>query len=180
LGDSAITKRVYERFQRADNMTEREAALQMLVDLPGAERDQALATFYEDWKDDALVLDKWFTAQAISRAPNTVERVIELSTHRDFDLGNPNRIRSLIGAFASGNPVAFHRADGRGYDFVADVALELQGRNPQVASRLVSAFNPWRRYDGARQARMKGQLERIAGEKSLSKDVYEIVTRALA
>jgi aminopeptidase N len=180
LGDRAWTARIYERFQSADNMTEREAALQMLVDLPGEERDAALTTFYADWKDDALVLDKWFTAQAVSRAPGTVDLVIELSKHADFDLGNPNRIRALVGAFASGNPVAFHQADGRGYDFLADIALELQARNPQVASRLVSFFNPWRRHDPARQARMKGQLERIAGEKSLSKDVYEIVTRALA
>jgi aminopeptidase N len=180
LGDPTWTALIYERFRTADNMTEREAALQMLVDLPGAERDAALSAFYDDWKDDALVLDKWFTAQAISRAPDTVDRVIELSKHRDFDLGNPNRIRALIGAFASGNPVAFHQVDGRGYDFLADIVLELQARNPQVASRLVSLFNPWRRYDPGRQARMKGQLERIAGEKSLSKDVYEIVTRALA
>jgi aminopeptidase N len=160
-------------------MTERQAALALLVDLPGPARDDALSSFYEAWHDDPLVLDKWFRVQALSVLPDTFERVEALSRHADFTFANPNRVRALIGAFAGGNQVRFHGADGRGYRFLADAVLKLDAINPQVAARLVGSFNQWRRFDAARRALMQTQLERIAEQVGLSKDVYEIVGRAL-
>jgi aminopeptidase N len=117
--------------------------------------------------------------QALSVLPDTCERVEALSRHPDFTFGNPNRVRALVGAFAAGNQVRFHGADGRGYRFLADAVLKLDATNPQVAARLVGSFNQWRRFDSGRSALMRAQLERIAEQVGLSKDVYEIVGRAL-
>ena len=129
---------------------------------------------------DPLVIDKWFAIQAGSSRSDTLDRVRALTEHDDFNLGNPNRVRSLIGAFCSGNQVRFHASSGQGYVFLADYVLALNDSNPQVASRMVSVFNDWRRYDTDRQALMQAQLERIASSGSLSNDVYEIVNRALS
>jgi aminopeptidase N len=126
------------------------------------------------------VLDKWFSVQALTRLPDAVEKVLALSQHADFSLKNPNRLRSLIATFCSANPVHFNRADAAGYRFLADSVIELDPMNPQVSARLVSLFNQWRRFDPDRQALMKAQLERIAAQPGLSKDVFEIVGRALA
>jgi aminopeptidase N len=167
------------QYGSADNMTDAAAALSLLVDTTGVERDRALEDFYDRWKHDPLVIDKWFTFQAMSRAPDTVERVIALQEHPAFRLDNPNRVRSLVASFCAGNAVHFHRLDGAGYDLLAETVLELDGRNPQLAARLVSTFNQWRRYDAQRQALMGARLERIAERKNLSKDVFEIVGRAL-
>jgi aminopeptidase N len=127
-----------------------------------------------------LVLDKWFAVQAGSSRTDTLDRVRELAEHPDFNLANPNRVRSLVGAFCSGNQVRFHGSSGEGYVFLADYVLALNDSNPQVASRMVSIFNDWRRYDTNRQDSMQAQLERIASSASLSNDVYEIVHRALS
>jgi aminopeptidase N len=156
-----------------------QAALALLVDLPGLERDAALSSFYEVWHDDPLILDKWFRVQALSVLPDTFERVEALSRHADFTFANPNRVRALIGAFAGGNQVRFHGADGRGYRFLARAVLELDASNPQIAARLVGLFNQWRRFDAGRGALMETQLQHIAEQPGLSKDVYEIVGRAL-
>jgi aminopeptidase N len=177
--DPEWTARIAAQYDGADNMTDRQAALQILAELPGPERERALADFHERWRDDPLVLDKWFTVQALSTAADTLDRVEALSRHPDFTLANPNRVRALVGAFASGNPVRFHSADGRGYEFLADTVMALDGRNPMVASRLVQALNDWRRYDASRQAHMRAQLDRIRSRRGLSKDVYEVVERAL-
>jgi aminopeptidase N len=179
LGESEWTERIARQFERADNMTERQTALELLVDLPGPERDAALSQFYETWRGDPLMLDKWFNVQALSVLPDTCDRVVALARHPDFTLGNPNRVRALVGAFTAGNQVRFHGADGRGYRFLADVVLQLDAPNPQVAARLVGGFNQWRRFDPGRGALMRAQLERIAERVGLSKDVYEIVSRAL-
>jgi len=125
------------------------------------------------------VLDKWFRMQAMSNAPDVFERVVALSQHRDFNLANPNRARSLLYAFAAGNPTGFHRPDGAAYRFVADMIVELDRINPQVASRVVASFNQWQRYEAGRSALMKAELERIASTPTISKDVGEIVERAL-
>ena len=161
-------------------MTERQAALVLLVDCPGPERAAALDAFYRTWRNDPLVLDKWFGVQALSALPDTALRVEELSRHPDFSLGNPNRARALVGSFAAGNAVRFHGDDGRGYEFLADVVLELDPRNPQLASSMVSMFSQWRRYDAGRGQLMEVQLERIASQQALSKDVYEMVARMLS
>jgi aminopeptidase N len=108
-----------------------------------------------------------------------LERVLELSRHSDFSLKNPNRLRSLVGSFCSANQLHFHRADGAGYRFLADIVIQLDPLNPQVAARMVSLFNQWKRFDAGRQALMKAELQRVGACQSLSKDVYEIVGRAL-
>ena len=167
------------QYDAADNMTDSAAALSLLVDFEGDARDRALAHFYERWQHDPLVVDKWFTVQAMSRAADTVERVQALQAHPAFGLDNPNRVRSLIASFCAGNAVHFHRLDGAGYDLLAETVLELDGRNPQLAARLVSVFNQWKRYDAQRQALMGARLKRIADKPGLSKDVFEIVGRAL-
>ena len=145
----------------------------------GSCSEEAIGAFYARWRGEPLVLDKWFRMQAMSRAPNAFDRVVALAEHPDFTLTNPNRARSLLYAFAAGNPTGFHRADGAAYRFVADRVLELDGINPQVASRLVSTFNQWKRYEPSRSGKMRVELERIASHSGISKDVGEIVERAL-
>ncbi len=168
-----------EQFRSATGMTDYEAAFAVLVDLVSKETEEAIAAFYARWRGEPLVLDKWFRMQAMSRAPNAFDRVVALAEHPDFTLTNPNRARSLLYAFAAGNPTGFHRADGAAYRFVADRVLELDGINPQVASRLVSTFNQWKRYEPSRSGKMRVELERIASHSGISKDVGEIVERAL-
>jgi len=173
--DLALTQ-----FKAANNMSDRQAALVCLVDLPGEAREQALQSFLERWKDDPLVLDKWFAVQAQATAADSLERLLALREHPRFDRKNPNRARALIGTFGMRNQVHFHGVDGRGYEFLADEVIAIDQLNPQVASRLVSAFNNWRRFDTVRQELQRAQLERIAAVAKLSKDVGEIVGRALA
>ncbi len=170
----------WTQYEQSDNMTDAQAAFVILADQEHARRDDVIASFYERWKGDPLVLDKWFTIQATSTRVDTLERVRELARHPDFNLANPNRARSLIAAFCSGNQVRFHGESGEGYSFLADHVLLLNGSNPQLASRMASLFNDWRRYDEDRQAKMQTQLSRIAASDSLSKDVFEIVHRALS
>ncbi len=165
------------RFQGADNMTDRVASLQLLCSCINPLRDDCLAEFYDQWKHDKLVLDKWFTVQAIANAPDTVDRVLKLRSHADFSLSNPNRVRSLIGAFAMSNTKGFHCQQG--YTLLGDVVLDLDADNPQVAARLVGALTRWRRFDVDRQAMMQQQLQRIRGVEGLSKDVFEIVSKSL-
>ncbi len=167
------------QFRDADNMTDTIAALDLLAESDLAERPQALSDFYARWRDDALVIDKWFALQAMAQRPDAVEVVAGLLGHEAFTLRNPNRVRALIGTFAAGNPTGFHRADGSGYALIADHVLELDPRNPQVAARLGKAFDRWRRYDAGRQAQMRAQLERILAAPKLSRDVYEIATKSL-
>ncbi len=166
------------QFRGADNMTDSIAALALLAESDLAERAPALADFYGRWRDDALVVDKWFALQAMAQRADAVEVVHALLGHEAFTLKNPNRVRSLLGVFA-GNPTGFHRADGAGYRLVADHVLELDARNPQIASRLAKAFDRWRRYDAQRQDQMRRQLERILAAPKLSRDVYEIASKSL-
>ncbi len=168
-----------QQLDAATTMTDYEAAFACLVDLETEEAERASEQFYARWKNEPLVLDKWFRMHAMSSAPGAFERVVELSRHPDFNLANPNRARSLLYAFAAGNPVGFHRPDGAGYAFVAEKVLELDSLNPQVASRLVSTFNQWKRYEPGRRALMEAELERIGSHSPLSKDVGEIVELAL-
>src|SRR5262249_54033922 len=160
------------QFDLADNMTDRQAALQILVDLPGDAREVPLARFYETWRNDPLVLDKWFAVQALSTRADTFDRVVALSRHPDFTLANPNRLRALVANFAAGNPVRFHAGDGRPYAFLGDLVLELDRRNPQIAARLAANFAPWRRFPAAQQEAMRAQLERVRAVKPISNDLY--------
>ena len=169
-----------QQFRAADNMTDAQAALTILADTRHAAGDTALAEFYERWASDPLVIDKWYAVQAISSREDTLDRVIALSERPDFTLKNPNRARSLLGVFSIRNQVRFHRADGKAYDFLADRILALDRINPQVAARLVGCFTHWRRFDQTRRGLMRAQLQRIAGTKKLSSDVYELTTKCLA
>jgi len=180
LDEAAIRSRCVEQFHGAGNMTDAMASLRCLANEDSPEREEALAAFYETWREEPLVIDKWFSIQATSRLPDTLNRVRALMEHPAFNLRNPNRVRALVGAFCQGNPVRFHEPGGAGYRFVADQVLTLDGLNPQIAARLAGAFAHWRRYDADRQALMKGELERILAGPGLSRDTYEIVSKSLA
>jgi aminopeptidase N len=175
-GDPSLAKR---QFDTAGNMTDSLAALGVLSSIDCPERDAALTAFHAKWHDDPLVLDKWFSIQAMSSLPNTIEHVRALSRHPDFDLRNPNRIRALVGAFASANQVRFHDANGEGYRFLADIVIALDPANPQVAARIVGPLGQWRRMDGHRQALMQAELKRIVALPGLSKNTYEVVSKSL-
>ena len=167
------------QFDGADNMTDRQGALGVLVSTTTAERGEALDAFYNRFHDDQLVLDKWFALQAAAQRRDTVDEVLRLSKHQDFAITNPNRLRALAGTFGA-NHWAFHSADGRGYAFLADMILAADRLNPQVAARLVPPLGRWRRFEPKRAAMMRAALERIASSPGLSKDVYEQVTKSLA
>jgi aminopeptidase N len=171
----ALARRQYGE---ADNMTDRQGALGALASSDSPERHGALAAFYERYRSDSLVLDKWFTVQALATRDDTLERVEGLAGHPDFTLSNPNRMRSLVGAFAA-NQRAFHDSSGRGYRFLADMILAVDGLNPQTAARLVPPLGRWRRFDPARQDLMKAELERIVATPGLSKDVFEQASKSL-
>jgi aminopeptidase N len=174
-GAPALAER---QFAEADNMTDRLGALGALASSDAAERHGALAAFYERYRADPLVLDKWFTVQAGSARDDTLDSVLALARHPDFTLANPNRMRSLVGAFAS-NQRAFHEAGGRGYRFLADMILAVDALNPQTAARLVPPLGRWRRFDAGRAALMKAQLERIVATPGVSKEVYEQASKSL-
>ncbi|WP_122847672.1 aminopeptidase N [Pseudomonas viridiflava] len=180
-GKPQVLTATIDQFDTSDNMTERLTALAVLVNSPFTEeRDKALAVFAENFKDNALVMDQWFSVQAGSTQPGGLERVKELMQHPAFNLKNPNKVRALIGAFAAQNLINFHAADGSGYRFLADLVIELNGFNPQIASRQLAPLTRWRKYDSARQALMKAELERILASGKLSPDVYEVVSKSLA
>jgi aminopeptidase N len=180
IDDATSRALAFLEFRRAENMTDAMAALGCLANSAGAERERALAMFYDKWKDEALVLDKWFRVQATSWLPGTLDRVKALAAHPAFDLRNPNRARSLLHTFALNNPLHFHAADGGGYRWVGEQLIALDRINPQVASRLARAFDRWKKYDEGRQAHARRALESIAATPGLSGNVGEVVQRALA
>lgn len=164
----------------SDNMTDTLAALNGLVWAGASSAAAALSAFEQRWINDALVMDKWFAIQASKPGEATIDVVRTLMEHPAFSITNPNKVRSLIGAFAMANPTGFHAADGAAYRFHADRVIELDSLNPQIASRMASAFNQWRRYDQGRQALMIIELERIAAVDSLSPDVFEIISKVIS
>ncbi len=179
-GDETAVQAARAQFGDADNMTDAQAALSMLVHQNHPARDEAVAAFYERWKAQPLVIDKWFAVQALGQLPDALQRVHALRNHPDMTLSNPNRIRSLMGTFSVRNQVRFHAADGAGYTLLADTILELDPINPQVAARLCSAFMSWRRFDEGRRAKMQAALRRIRDTEGLSRDVLELTSKALA
>ena len=180
LGQADSQQWSQQQFATAKNMTDQIAALAVVVNGSHPAKQQCLAGFYQQWQDEALVIDKWFTLQASSPNPDTFANVQALMQHPAFDLKNPNRVRALIGAFSQANPLHFHAANGQGYQFLADQIIALNTLNPQVASRMVSALTSWRRYDPVRQGLIKAQLERIMTTEAVSKDVYEVASKSLA
>ncbi|MFH6564428.1 aminopeptidase N [Pseudomonas kulmbachensis] len=180
-GKPDVLAAALEQFEHSDNMTERLTALAVLINSPfEAEKAAALASFAEQFKDNPLVMDQWFSVQAGSTQPGGLQRVRELMEHPAFNIKNPNKVRALVGAFAGQNLINFHAADGSGYRFLADLVIQLNAFNPQIASRQLAPLTRWRKYDSARQALMKAELERIRSSGELSSDVFEVVSKSLA
>jgi aminopeptidase N len=167
------------QYRGADNMTDRMAALATLSLRDVPERGKALENFYQRYADEPLIIDKWFTLQAAIPEPATLDRVKALTKHPAFSAANPNRVRALIHAFAMMNQKEFNRADGLGYDFIVEMVLALDPKNPQLAARLLSAFKSWRVLEPKRGALAQAALRRVAATSSLSPDVGDIVRRAL-
>ncbi|WP_120498648.1 aminopeptidase N [Kiloniella sp. EL199] len=178
--DPGCLKLVVEQFEMADNMTDRMAALTLLADIPGEEREKALSVFENRYADNALVMDKWFAVQATSTIPNALGEVKKLLTHSAFSYKNPNKVRALIGSFSGANPARFHAEGGEGYRFLADSIIHLNGINPQVASKILAPLGSWRRMNATHQKMMKAELQRILDTENLSNDVYEIASKSLS
>ncbi|WOE75281.1 aminopeptidase N [Alterisphingorhabdus coralli] len=176
VGDAAGT--AHAHFEAADNMTDRQTALASLAGMEHPLREQALDAFYTRYKDNALVLDKWFSLQALSFHPDVLEHIAALAKHPDFTLANPNRVRSLYGALA-GNPSAFHHASGQGYRMLADMVIALDPKNAQTAARFIPPLGRWRRFDEGRAGLMRAELERIRNVDGLSRDTTEQVVKSL-
>lgn len=174
----------YQQFKTADNMTDQIAALVCLVQSDSSSAvqysSQALEEFYNQWQHEALVVNQWLSVQATKQTTNAIDSVLTLMEHPGFTLENPNKVRSLIGAFANNNPIGFHRADGKGYQLLSSVIEKLNNANPQIASRLLSPLTKWRKYDSSTQELIKAELLRLQNLPELSKDVYEVIIKSLA
>nr|WP_321457666.1 aminopeptidase N [uncultured Cohaesibacter sp.] len=177
--EPAVEKLALAHYRKANNMTDRFAALASLTrnEIPCA--DALLEEFHTEFTNDALVIDKWLSLQASAPQDATLQRVKDLLKHPSFSMSNPNRVRSLIGAFAMNNQVQFNRKDGQGFSLVADIIIELDKTNPQTAARLANNFRSWRALESERQALAKKELQRIANSEKLSKDVADIANRCL-
>ncbi|NKC14873.1 MAG: aminopeptidase N [Gammaproteobacteria bacterium] len=179
LGTGASRAQCLSHYQQADNMTDAMAGLTALAQNECGERNEALAHFEARWSAESLVMDKWLTVQATSRAADTARRVRGLMGHPVFDLKKPNKVRALIGAFAHANALHFNAADGSGYRFLQECITSIDALNPQIAARLLSAFSRWRRMRAPQRELMRETLQSIAGIPTLSRDCRELVTKAL-
>jgi aminopeptidase N len=178
-GASAIALAA-RQYHQAGNMTDRMAALQTLSLYAVPERQAALDDFYRRYSGNPLIIDKWLALQAAIPEAATLDRVQSLTRHQAFSLTNPNRVRALIGGFAQNNQTQFNRADGTGYEFLADTVLALDPKNPQVSARITTAFRSWRALEPVRRARAETALRRMAAAPNLSRDLRDIVDRSLA
>jgi aminopeptidase N len=179
-GKAPAITRAARQYHDADNMTDRMAALAALALHDVHERNEALTDFYTRYASDALVIDKWFSLQAVTPHPETLTRVRALTAHPAFSMSNPNRVRALVGAFAHGNATQFNRADGAGYKFIAETILALDPKNPQVSARLATAFRSWRTLEQSRRSKAEAALNWIKASSGISRDLSDIVERALA
>ncbi|MFA7554220.1 MAG: aminopeptidase N [Spongiibacteraceae bacterium] len=169
-----------QQFETADNMTDQLSAFNAIINSSfTTEKARVIAEFYQRWQHEALVVNQWFTAQAVCSLPGTLASVKELMTHPAFDIKNPNKVRALIGAFCGQNTVNFHQPDGAGYAFLADQVILLNSRNPQIASRLLGPLTKWKKYTPAAQQLMKAQLDRVLATPDLSSDVYEVASKSV-
>jgi len=176
---SEIGELAYGHFEASANMTDAMGGLSALTNIGGELYERALGEFFETWKNEPLVLDKWFAVQARDPSEGALGRVLGLTAHPAFDAKNPNRLRALVSTFAAFNPVRFHDPSGAGYRFLADQILAVDGFNPMTAARLVEPLGGWRRYKPELGALMKAELQRILAAPGLSKNVFELVSRAL-
>lgn len=178
LAEQPLIELCRDQYYGSDNMTDSIGALTPLVSCDCPERREILSTFYDCWQHDRNVIDKWFTLQAMSHLPDTVEEVCRLLEHPAFELANPNRFRSLVASFSQ-NQVRFHAADGSGYRLLTDQLIRLIPINPQVSARLLAPLTTWRRYDSTRQELMRAELQRIQALENLPRDVFEVVDKSL-
>lgn len=177
----ALEKLIFDHYEKADNLTDRRAALQVALnhpDLAAASLTDLLNDFYQRWENEALVIDIWFSLQAQSPL-TTVSRLHELEAHPSFDLKNPNRVRSLFGAFGMYNHHRFHALDGSGYVYLGDAINRLDALNPQISARLTTPLSRWQRYDPIRQRLMQQVLSELAAREGISRDLYEVVNKSL-
>lgn len=182
IGTPEAQKMILHHYNKAMNMTDEIAALSILCSEGSSEDDEmekALVKFRDKWKAYPLVMDKWFSVQAASTRPGTLDRIKAIVEYPEFSWKNPNRVRSVMAVLGTTNPVIFHKKDGEGYKFFSERVIALDKINSQIAARMVSAFNRWKRYDSERQKMMKMRLEQMVALPDLSRDVYEIVSRAL-
>jgi aminopeptidase N len=179
LKEQSIIDLCMEQYVHATNMTDSIGAMTLLTSCDCPERLEALGSFFERWKEDRQVMDKWFALQAVSKLPDALSEITSLLSHPDFELTNPNRFRSLVGTFSQANQVRFHAADGSGYRFLADQLIRLIPVNPQVSARLLAPLTLWHRFDQNRQKMMRSELERIGSLENLPRDVYEVVSKSL-
>ncbi len=167
------------QFNEADNMTDQMAAFKSLVHHQVENSDKVLEEFYQQWQHDNLVMDKWFSVQATIPHIASIARVKQLFEHDDFDIKNPNRVRSLLGVFCAANPLCFHESGGSGYELLGRYIEIIDAMNPQIASRLCVPLTRWKRYNEQRQTLMKTQLQRLISLPNLSNDVSELVEKSL-
>jgi len=167
------------QFHKNENMTDVAGALGVLTHLDCTERETAFSAFENRWRKNTVVMDKWFALQAISSLPKTLDNVQNLTSHPAFEKNNPNKIRALISTFSRFNQLRFHAGDGSGYEFIAEQVLRLDPLNPQIAARLVSVFNNWKKFTETHKTKMNYQLQKIVKTPKLSGDVFEIVSKAL-
>ena len=179
LDTPATRQLAFQQFKTADNMTDQFAALTSLANVEAedcAERDTALAEFYEHWQNEALVVDKWFAVQSGSRRPSTMAAIKALTAHPAFDLAKPNKVYAVFRTLGA-NLAHFHNAEG--YAYMAEQVRAVDALNPQIASRLARAFDRWKKFDDERQRHARAALESIRNHAGLSPDVFEVVSRAL-
>jgi aminopeptidase N len=179
LNEQDVIDLAIKQYRDSNNLTDRIAVLASLTHLDIPEREQIFTDFYSRWQKENLLIDKWFSLQAISSLPNTFENIKALMQHSSFDITNPNKTRAVLGSFTRLNYLRFHDKSGIPYAFLADQIITIDAFNPQLAARMIEPLIKWRAYDPKRQELMKGELERISKVAKLSNDVYEIVTKSL-
>jgi len=179
LKEQVVINICMEQYRNATNMTDSIGALALMTSCDCPERSESLESFYNNWKGDRQVMDKWFALQAVSKLPSVLSEITALLSHPDFELTNPNRFRSLVGTFSQANQVRFHAADGSGYRFLVDQLIRLIPVNPQVSARLLAPLTLWHRFDESRKKMMRNELERIYSLENLPRDVYEVVSKSL-
>ncbi len=180
IGKDQATNLLKKHYDQADNMTDAAIVLRLIADQEGPVRDAVFNHFHDRWSDNAIVMDKWLSAQATSSHLNVLDQVKKLMDHPVFHFGNPNRLRALVGGFCVGNMYRFHSSDGAGYEFLADILIRLDKSNPQVAARLIGPLGQWKRFDSNRQEKMKAALQRILDAENLSPDVFEVASKSIA
>ena len=179
LNTEEVREIALKQYKSANNMTDALAAVACFANNNCEESEEVVTDFYNKWKHDPLVIDKWFSIQCRSTLPATLDKIIALYNHESFDIKNPNKVRAVIGSLGFGNPSVFHQANGAAYEFYADKIILLNDLNPQMSARLANAFSTWKRYDESRQALIKSALEKILSHKTIAKDVYEVVDKTL-